>query len=200
MGSRTIHTRAYPNPNPPEIVDNPESILQISPTPKRPTISSHIHRANSTPENFTALSYLFFDLGTRNSLPRTRSFGVLDQPDLKLPDSPPQSGKHIRDSETPPSTPPDIHFIQNLGLSHPKSTHHSSSGHNIPVIHIPAAQVNPLPHQNIIMAAWYAPLVLPQPLVPLPNDYQSNIPHFTAKESTTAQHHVDRMEDSFDYM
>ena len=50
------------------------------------------------------------------------------------------------------------------------------------------------------MAAWYAPLVLPQPLVPLPNDYQSKIPHFTAKDSTTAQHHVDRMEDSFDYM
>ena len=50
------------------------------------------------------------------------------------------------------------------------------------------------------MAAWYAPLVLPQPLVPLPNDYQSKIPHFTAKVSTTTQHHVDRMEDSFDYM
>ena len=50
------------------------------------------------------------------------------------------------------------------------------------------------------MVAWYAPLVLPQPLVPLPNYYQSKIPHFTAKESTTAQYHVDMMEDSFDYM
>ena len=49
------------------------------------------------------------------------------------------------------------------------------------------------------MAAWYAPLVLPQPLVPLPHDYQSKIPHFIGKESTTAQH-VDRMEDAFDYM
>ena len=40
----------------------------------------------------------------------------------------------------------------------------------------------------------------PQPLLPLPNDYQSKIPHFTGKESTIAQHHVDRMEDAFDYM
>ena len=50
------------------------------------------------------------------------------------------------------------------------------------------------------MATWYAPLVLPQPLLPLPNDYQSKIPHFTGKESTTTQHHVDRMEYAFDYM
>ena len=50
------------------------------------------------------------------------------------------------------------------------------------------------------MAAWYAPLFLPQPLVPLPNDYQSKIPHFTRADSTTAQQHVDRMNDVFDYM
>jgi len=50
------------------------------------------------------------------------------------------------------------------------------------------------------MAAWYAPLVLPQPLAPLPNDYQSKIPHYPAREPTTAQHHVDMIEDSFDYM
>ena len=36
--------------------------------------------------------------------------------------------------------------------------------------------------------------------MPLPNDYQSKIPHFTGKESAIAQHHVDRMEDAFDYM
>ena len=50
------------------------------------------------------------------------------------------------------------------------------------------------------MAAWYAPLVLRQPLIPFPNDYQSRIPHFTRAESTTAQQHVDRMNDAFDYM
>ena len=50
------------------------------------------------------------------------------------------------------------------------------------------------------MAAWYAPLVLSQHLVPLPNDYQSRIPHFKGAESTTAQQHVDRKNDAFDYM
>ena len=50
------------------------------------------------------------------------------------------------------------------------------------------------------MAAWYAPLVLPQPLAPFPNDYQSRIPHFIGVESTTTQELVDRMNDAFDYM
>ena len=50
------------------------------------------------------------------------------------------------------------------------------------------------------MASWYAPLVLPQPLVPLPDDYQSRIPHFNEVESTTTQQHVDRINDSFEYM
>ena len=36
--------------------------------------------------------------------------------------------------------------------------------------------------------------------MPLPNDYQTKIPRFIANESTTTQHHVDRMEDAFDYM
>ena len=49
------------------------------------------------------------------------------------------------------------------------------------------------------MADWYAPLALPQPLVPFPNDYQSKIPHFTGVESITAQKHVDRINDAFDY-
>ena len=96
LASRTIHTRAYPNPNPPEIVDNPESILRKYPTPRRPTISRHIHRANSTPENFTALSNTYFDLDSQSSLPRTKSFSALDQPHLELPVSLSHSGKHIR--------------------------------------------------------------------------------------------------------
>ena len=72
---------------------------------------------------------------------------------------------------SPPSTPPDIHFIQNLGLSHPKSAQQCVTGPSISVIHIPAAQTNPLPPQNTIMEAWYTPLVLPKPLAPLPNEY-----------------------------
>ena len=127
LAYKTIHTRAYANPNPPEIVDNPESILKKSPTPRISTISSHIHRAKSAPENFTALSDPLFDLGPQNSLPRTWSLSVLNLPDLELLGSPPQSSKHPGNRQTPPSTPPDIHFIQNFGLSHPKSSHQSSA-------------------------------------------------------------------------
>ena len=172
LAHRTIHTRAFPNPNPPETVDNPEKILKRTPVSRRATISSSIHRANSAPEDLAALLDPFFDLDLQKKLPRTRSFSVSSQPDT-------------RDSEIPPPTPPDLHFLQNLGLPHPRSAQQTSAGPTIPAIHIPAAQAHPLPQQNIIMVAWYALLVLPQPLVPLPNDYQSNIPHFTAKESTT---------------
>ena len=65
--------------------------------------------------------------------------------------------------------------------------------------HVPNPPLVNLPVPPI-MAAWYAPLVLPQPLAPFPNDYQSRIPHFTGAESTTSQQHVDKMNDAFDYM
>ena len=47
------------------------------------------------------------------------------------------------------------------------------------------------------MTTWYAPLVLPLPLVVLPQDYQSKIPLFDASSATTSQIHVDRMNDYF---
>lgn len=144
LASRNIHTRAYPDPNPPEIVDNPESILKGTPTLKISTIPKHIHRDNSSLEDLTALSHFHLDLDLPNNLSRTRSFSSLDQPDPELPDSPKQGGRHLGNRQTPP-TPPDLHFIRNLGLSHPRSTHQSSAGHNIPVIHIPTSHVNPLP-------------------------------------------------------
>ena len=42
--------------------------------------------------------------------------------------------------------------------------------------------------------------MLPQTLVPLPNDYQYINPHFIGTESTNTQQHVDKMNDAFDYM
>ena len=48
------------------------------------------------------------------------------------------------------------------------------------------------------MATWYAPLVLPLPLVNFPQDYQSKIPLYDASSSTTAQLHVEKMNDYFD--
>lgn len=48
------------------------------------------------------------------------------------------------------------------------------------------------------METWYAPLVLPFPLVVLPQDYQSKIPLYDASSSTRAQQHVNKMDDYFD--
>ena len=48
------------------------------------------------------------------------------------------------------------------------------------------------------MATWYAPLVLPVPLVNIPQDYQSKIPLYDANNATTTSQHVDKMNDYFD--
>ena len=48
------------------------------------------------------------------------------------------------------------------------------------------------------METWYAPLVLPLPLLVLPYDSQSKIPLYDASSSTTAQQHVDRINEYFD--
>ena len=55
MAPRKIHTRAYPNPNPPEIVDNLEGILRKSPKIKFSTVFRSPLRANSVPENLATL-------------------------------------------------------------------------------------------------------------------------------------------------
>jgi len=55
VAPRKIHTRAYPDLNPLEIVDNPESILRKSPKIKFSTVFRSPLRANSVPENLVAL-------------------------------------------------------------------------------------------------------------------------------------------------
>ena len=122
LASKRIHTRTYPDPNPPEIVDNPESILRKSPVSRDLTIISSIHRANYVPENLLDLQEIQVDLDFPSKLPRTKSLNAIDQTDFEHPISPQHSGQHISSRENPPSTPPDIHFIHKFGFSHPKST------------------------------------------------------------------------------
>ena len=74
MAPKKIHTGAHPDPDPPEIVDDPESILWKSPKVKFSTVFRSPLRANSVPENLTALqeSYgggtikRFTSLGAKN--------------------------------------------------------------------------------------------------------------------------------------
>ena len=62
MDPRKIHTRAHPNPDPPEIVDNPESILRKSPRIKLSIVFRSPLRPNSVPENISALQQSQVDL------------------------------------------------------------------------------------------------------------------------------------------
>ena len=71
MASKNIHTRAHPDPNPPEIVDNPESILWKPPKVKLLTVFRSPLRAKSVPENLSALQQSQTDLVNPF---RTRSF------------------------------------------------------------------------------------------------------------------------------
>ena len=139
MASKRIHTRAQPDPNPPEIVDNPERILKNLHKSKDPTISRLIDRANSTPENLATLRDTQVDLPF-SRLPRTRSLSGIDQPDSKPPSSPQHSGDHSSSRET---TPPDLHFIHNFGSSHPRTAHLSLAGPSASVIHSSTIQTTP---------------------------------------------------------
>ena len=118
--------------------------------------------------------------------------------------------------EASPSTPPDFKILHHFGSFHSKSTQNQFAGpststtpiHTTIVKNTPLHPTPPLTNMPLVnppwnplaplMAAWYAPLVVPQPLIPLPNYYQSKIIHFTGADSTTTQQHVDRINDAFD--
>ena len=182
MASRKIHTRAHPDPNPPEIVDDPESILWKSPRIKLSTVFRSPLRANSVPKNLTTLQQSQPDLVNPF---RTRSFDDITHLDSEFSLSSPEASEHPGNRET---TPPDFHFLHNLGVYHPISAQHSIPGPSTSTHPTSTVQTTPLqptfplvnPPPPPAMATWYAPLVLPVPLVNLPQDYQSKIPLYDA--------------------
>ena len=165
-------------------------------------------RANSVPENLATLQQSQFDL--RNPF-RIRLLDDLDQLDSDSSLSSPETSEHPGSRET---TPPDPHFLSNLGVSHPRSAQQSITGTSTSFLHSSTIQTTPfqpifplinpplvnppLFRQPPITATWYAPLVLPLPLVNLPQDHQSKIPLYDASNATTASQHVDKMNDYFD--
>ena len=116
MASKNIHTRAHPDLDPPKILDNPERILRKSPKIESSTVFRSSLRANSVPKNLSALQQSQTNLVNPF---RTRSFGDLDQLDSESSLSSPKTSEHSGRRET---TPPDLHFLHNLGVSHPRST------------------------------------------------------------------------------
>ena len=130
MAPRKIHTRAHPDPDPPEIVDDPKSILW-----KSPRIKLSIG-ANSIPENLLALQQSQVDLVNPF---RTRSFDDIIQIDSESSISSPKTSEYP-DRE---STPPDPHFLFNLGVSHPKSAQQSAVVPSTSVHHSSTVQTTP---------------------------------------------------------
>ena len=136
-----------------------------------------IRRARSVPKHCTILLDSPFELEPSQVLPRRKSYSKINFDDLE-PLSPPQSP--IR--EASPTTPPDFQLLYQFGSYHPRSaqnqiTSPSSSatpGQTTTVHTTPFQPTSPhLAHHPLapVMAAWYAPLVLPPPLAPLPNKY-----------------------------
>ena len=61
LAFRSIHTRRFPDPDPPRVVDNPERILRRSSTPADKGIS-HLQRASSFPtESVNGFTHFDFD-------------------------------------------------------------------------------------------------------------------------------------------
>ena len=105
MAPRNIHTRVHPDPDPPELVDNPENILRKSPRIKLSTIFRSPLRANSVPENLSVLQQSQDDLVNPF---RTRSFDDIIQLESESSLSSPETSEHPGRRET---TPPDLHFL-----------------------------------------------------------------------------------------
>jgi ribonuclease HI/uncharacterized small protein (DUF1192 family) len=74
----------------------------------------------------------------------------------------------------------------------PSSPVHTPSPPSSPPHHIPMAGANPPQNRmDAIVAARYAPLILPQPLNPLPaGDYLKYMPKFSGEEDITAEEHL----------
>ena len=153
---------------------------------------------------------LHFDLHHTKNIFRTKSRSDLNQTSLET-----AGLQQSFSREASPSTPPDLQLLHRFSLFHNQSAQNQFVGlsvsstpiHTTTVQNTPFQPTFPLvnpptinPPLFLAMAAWYAPLVLPQPIAPLPNDYQSKIPHFTGEKSIAAQQHVTRIGDAFDYM
>ena len=158
MAPRKINTRAYTDPNPPEIVENPERILRKSPKAKSSTVVIPFHRVNSVHENLVALQESQVDL--RNPF-RTRSLDDIDQIDLEPSLSSQDRSEHPGSRET---IPPDSHFIHNFGFSHPRSAQQSIVDPSTSVLHISTVQTTPFqPTFPLVNPPLVNPPFFPQP-------------------------------------
>jgi hypothetical protein len=117
--------------------------------------------------------------------------GVFNTPPLITTDAQREIPAHLSPSDvslffppSPPSSPVRTPFSP--------SPLHTPSPPSSPPLNIPMAGANPPQNRmDAIVAARYAPLILPQPLNPLPaGDYLKYMPKFSGEGEVTAEEHL----------
>ena len=151
MVPRSIYTRIFPDPDPPRVVDNPERILRRSNTQANKGIS-HLQRALSLPaKSVKGFSSFVFDKESDQSFSRFKSKTELSQVPTR-----PERPNIFRPAQQPSHPLPTI-VVQNTVIY--------STASISPLV--PAYTIV-FPNPPIVMAARYAPLILPAQLHDLP--------------------------------
>ena len=162
------HTRSNPNPNPPIVFENPNTIPRII-------------RNQLGQETLAALT------------PETTYPNPILTPIKALFRSTPDSPSSSSTPRSPPFTPPSTAHIPLTGTL----TSTIPITPVVPIVPvIPFIPVNPTNPTN--MANRYAPLQLPANAAALPQDYQNKISYFDSTGPFTAIQHAKRMQDHFE--
>ena len=179
MAPKRIHTRRFPDPNLPKVVENPERILRRSNTQADKGIF-HLQKSVYFPtESVKSVESFSFHKGTDQSLSRSKSATKLS--------------KAFTGPERPNLFKPAQH------PSHPSSTsifpqiQNTQSAQN-PIAYS-VAFVTPLvpihtiilPNPPIVMVVRFTPLVFPARLHDLPQGYSQRIGTYAAKGDISAQ-------------
>ena len=170
MAFRRIHTRRFPDLDPPGVVDNLEWILRRSSTPTDKGIS-HLQRASSLPtESVKHLTSFDFDKETDQSFPRSASktelcqvLTILERPNTSRPTQQPSHPSPTPAIQNPISYSPA--FIPSLIL----------------------AYIVVFPNPPIAMATRFSPLALPAQLHDLPIGYSQRIRFYGVEGDVSAQ-------------
>lgn len=217
---RTHYTRANPNPNPPQVFENPNLIPRIL-RRKESSVSPQLTlKSSSYLVRWIYLEDLPFDEYFGNSFFRTSSdsklVDLVQDPEFiweleiwaanfsieRYLQNSPQFDLTIEATPNPfvitsvsiiSSSFP--HIFQPQSTPHQTITSSSPSTTQTSIVIPTSAFVSPLP---TVMANRYAPMVLPANLCAMPQDYQSKITTFDGTGTYTAQQHTKKMTEYFE--
>ena len=172
------YTRENPDPDPPQIYENPNLIPKLL---RQESAIPPVFKCHSCPDIFDYLKEIEFDERLEISLFESKSERATD---YTVPNP-----QFLVDLETERAN----RLIDNYIAEQPQT----------PIV-IPSqiAHTPPTPprlNPPRVMAAQFTPLVLPQVLDDMPSNYQSKIPFFDdTTNGITTQQHVDKMADFYE--